>query len=115
MRKAIRLFLGRHDFKSFSAANGSARGPARGGQGPNTVRTVKHFKLKREGPLLVIRIEADGFLYHMVRNLTGALIEVGRGKMEIAELRGILEKKDRRLAPATAPPQGLSLVDVRYQ
>ena len=64
---------------------------------------------------VVIEIEADGFLYNMVRNIVGTLVLVGRGERPEAWVREVLEARDRRAAGETAPPQGLFLVRVEYE
>ncbi len=108
MKKGIAILKGRHDFRSFASSRGTSYPDS------STVRTVYRFQLIRKGHLLIFRIEADGFLYHMVRNLMGALIELGKGKITLAGLHHILKAKDRRLAASTAPASGLTLVNVRY-
>ena len=114
LQQGAALLKGRHDFRSFAATDGAKDKPARKSDRKNTVRTIKRFQIKRHGPLIIFRVEADGFLYHMVRNLVGTLIEVGRGKLTLADLRRILLGKDRSLAGPTAPASGLTLVDVTY-
>lgn len=108
MRESARLFLGTHDFSAF--ANESDRGAA----GRNPIRTVKRLDLLHEGDLLRLEFEADSFLYKMVRNLTGILVEVGRGKRSGAEVEEILFSKDRKRAGQAAPAQGLFLMRVDY-
>ena len=108
MRKAARLFVGRHDFRSF-CATGKAEDKKK-----DTVRTVKKLIIKQEGSLLRFQVTADGFLYHMVRNMAGALLDVGRGRLAPAEVKKVLNLKDRRKASATAPAKGLRLIDVTY-
>jgi len=113
MRQAARVLLGRHDFQSFCASGSSAK---------NTERTVKRISLKAiscklhpvKGALISIDIEADGFLYNMVRNIVGTLVEIGRGKLKEDGLKKILLGQDRRLAGPTAPSKGLFLVGVKY-
>ncbi len=105
MKKGARYIVGRHDFTSFKTKDGG---------GKNAVRSVRRIDVKREGDLIYIDVEADGFLYNMVRNIVGTLIEVGRGKFEIGYVKKIIEKKDRRSCGPTAPAKGLSLVKVRY-
>lgn len=109
MRRAARTLRGRHDFRSFSVSNG------KGGVRKNTVRTVKRLEFKKEGSLLRFRIEADGFLHHMVRRIVGTLLEVGRGQRAARDLPRILRAHDPRLAGATAPAVGLTLLDVTYE
>ncbi|MCM8765745.1 MAG: tRNA pseudouridine(38-40) synthase TruA [Candidatus Omnitrophica bacterium] len=107
MRKAMKIFLGKHNFKSFSNTD-----PKR--KSNNFVRRVKKISLKKYKNFLVFEIEADGFLYNMVRNIVGTLVEVGKGKISFSEVKNILKSKNRKLAPPGAPPQGLFLVKVRY-
>ncbi len=105
MRQAAEPLLGRHDFAAFAAAGGSAR---------TTVREIRRLDIETEGELIETRIGGDGFLYMMVRNIMGALVEVGKGRLTIAALVKILEGRDRTKAPPPAPPQGLCLVKVEY-
>jgi tRNA pseudouridine38-40 synthase len=109
MRAAAVCLTGRHDYSSFEAAGSPRASP---------VRTVDELLLERRHETawdrLVIEIEADGFLYNMVRNIVGTLVEVGRGKRPPAWVAEVLAAKNRRLAGMTAPPQGLFLVHVEY-
>ena len=109
MCEASRTLVGTHDFTSFEAS-GSPRA--------TSVRTITDLTLgRRTGDFLdriVIEVEADGFLYNMVRNIVGSLIEVGRGKQTPAWILHVLHAKDRKVAGMTAPPQGLFLVNVEY-
>lgn len=105
MRKEARCLLGRHDFKSFCASAGSSK---------YTVRAIKRIALKKNGPLITLEIEADGFLYNMVRNIVGTLIEIGRGKFPAGSLKKILLAKERKFAGPTIPARGLVLVKVNY-
>jgi tRNA pseudouridine38-40 synthase len=107
MGAAARLFLGRHDFRSFAANPGYAK--------ESTVRTVTRCDFKRNGPLLTFIIEADGFLYKMCRGIVGTLVQVGLGKFRPAEVKKMLAKKDRRVAGMSAPAQGLMLWRVFYR
>jgi len=75
---------------------------------------VLETAVRADGPLLVYRIEATGFLKHMVRNIVGTMVEVGRGERPPSSMRDILESRDRTRAGPTAPPHGLLLVAVRY-
>ena len=70
--------------------------------------------VKKEGDIITVRAEGDGFLYNMVRILAGTLVYVGNGKLSTDEVGEYLKKKDRRLMGITAPPQGLTLVEVSY-
>lgn len=105
MRTAMGLLLGKHDFKSFQAAGSTVS---------NTIRTIHFCRLEQKGPLIKLIFNADGFLYHMVRNIVGSLILVGNGKLSIEEFEDILEKRDRTFAGPTAPAQGLFLEEVFY-
>jgi len=106
MAEAAGILLGTHDFKAFEGT-GSPR--------DHTVRTVTDSTVKETGGgNLTYDIEANGFLRFMVRNIVGTLVEVGLGKIDPQTMLTILLSKDRSQAGATAPPQGLFLVDVAY-
>jgi tRNA pseudouridine38-40 synthase len=106
VRSASRLFIGRHDFKSF-AAN-------RNYEMESTVRTLTRCDVKRNGPLLTFIIEGDGFLYKMCRGIVGTLVQVGQGKIAANDVARILDSRDRRSAGMSAPAQGLVLWKVFY-
>jgi tRNA pseudouridine38-40 synthase len=105
MKDAAALLVGKHDFKSFQAAGSTV---------VNTIRTIHFCHLYRTGLLIKVLINADGFLYHMVRNIVGSLILVGNGKWSIEGFKNLIEKKDRTLAGPTAPAKGLCLEEVFY-
>ena len=109
MQVAAGYLVGQHDFAAFQAA-GSDR--------LTTVRTVTRLELQLTGEapyrFLTIDICADGFLYNMVRNIVGTLVEIGFGRRPPEWINDVLASGDRRLAGQTAPPQGLFLVDVTY-
>lgn len=109
MRAAAQCLLGKHDFVSFQSA---------GSERATTIRTVFDVSLERgRGPLrdnIAFEIQADGFLYNMVRAIAGSLAKVGRGSHPPAWMREVLQARDRTVAGPTAPPQGLFLVDVEY-
>ncbi|MBM2802302.1 MAG: tRNA pseudouridine synthase [Deltaproteobacteria bacterium] len=105
MRAAIACLLGEHDFTSFRAGDCDAAHP---------IRRVYHTALEQRGELLVYSIEATAFLRHMVRNIVGTLVEVGRSKRTPESFRKLLELRDRSKADDTAPAHGLFLVEVRY-
>ena len=106
MDKAGKFLSGRHDFKSFEGA-GSPRS--------STKRTVTKAEIRySEDNYIVFKIEANGFLRFMVRNIVGTLVEIGLGKRNAGEMKSILRKCDRSLAGATAPAHGLFLVNVTY-
>jgi tRNA pseudouridine38-40 synthase len=106
MRKAAKLFLGRHDFKSLAAT--------REYEMKSTVRTLRRCDIRRNGPLLTFIIEGDGFLYKMCRGIVGTLAQIGLGKIAPHDIKEILSKKDRRAAGMTAPAHGLVLCKVFY-
>lgn len=105
MHEAAQALVGEHDFSSFRAA---------GCQSSTPVRFLEQIKVIRKGSFIVIDVQANAFLHHMVRNIAGALMTVGSGKESPSWIRDILLAKDRRLAGVTAPPYGLYLVDVGY-
>jgi tRNA pseudouridine38-40 synthase len=106
MQAATEVLRGKHDFRAFSALNGPPK--------DDTVRDLRRFELVRRGPRVRITAEADGFMYKMVRSLVGAAVAVGEGKLSPAQLRVILESRQRTPLVQTAPPQGLFLVKVFY-
>ncbi len=108
MRAEAKALVGRHDFKSFQAANPSRDEKAA------TVRTVRGVEITKKGDFIHIDIEADGFLYKMVRNIVGTLLTIGSGKLPKDSTRRILAGKDRTIAPAPVKPHGLMLVEVKY-
>jgi tRNA pseudouridine38-40 synthase len=106
MQRAAGHFIGTHDFCAFSAAGGSAK---------TTVRTISQITVeKRQGNQVEVNVTGDGFLYNMVRIITGTLIEVGFGKLKPDDIPEIIESCDRRRAGRTAPAHGLYLVEVYY-
>jgi tRNA pseudouridine38-40 synthase len=105
MRAAASELLGRHDFRAFRSTGGSAK---------TTARHVSRCDIERQGDLLRILVEADGFLYNMVRIMAGTLLEVGRGAMTAGDVREALAADDRGRAGPTLPPHGLCLELVRY-
>jgi tRNA pseudouridine38-40 synthase len=107
MKAAAEVLRGKHDFRAFTALNGPPK--------DDTVRDLRRFELVRRGPRLRITAEADGFMYKMVRSLVGGLVSVGEGKLSPAQLREILQSRQRTPLVQTAPPQGLFLVKVFYR
>ena len=105
MREAAEYIKGYHDFSCFMAS---------GAQVKTTDRTVKKLEISQNEGIIEIEITADGFLYNMVRIITGTLVYVGGGKLTPDDVKNIVESSDRRLAGITAPPQGLYLKDVVY-
>lgn len=107
MKKEARFLLGRHNFRSFQAKNASL--PRK-----NTVRTIKKISIKKRGRFIYIDIEANGFLYNMVRNIVGTLIEIGRGYFSSGSMEKMLNSRDRRKTGPTASARGLMLLGVTY-
>ena len=105
MRRALGLMKGKHDFSAFCAATGRGRTP---------VCTVRSVRLVTRKTRLVALISADSFLHHMVRNLVGTLVEVGRGARRPDWVGEVLAGRDRTRAGPTAPAQGLMLIRVMY-
>jgi tRNA pseudouridine38-40 synthase len=105
MEQALTLLEGEHDFTTYRASGCVAKSP---------VRTIMKTSVARVGDEIWVEIEGRGFLRKMVRNIVGSLYDVGIGKQEPAWIAEILEQKDRDLASATAPAQGLYLVRVDY-
>jgi len=115
MAAAARSFIGTHDFTSFAASGDP------GDDGPeydseSMTRTVFSSKIlwSPKTQILTYQVQGDGFLHHMVRNLTGTLVEAGRGKLEATDALRILRARDRSGAGPTAPAQGLCLMRVEY-
>jgi len=105
MRKAAKYLIGRKDFKSFQASDNVER---------HSVRTIKKIDIISTPPLIEIYIRADGFLYNMVRNIVGTLIDVARGRFKPEAVKEILQKKQRPSAGETAPAKGLCLEKIIY-
>ena len=105
MERAAALLCGRHDFTAFCSNKRMKK---------SAVRTLKSVTLQREGEELRLFFTGDGFLYNMVRILTGTLLEVGTGQRSPEEMSEILASRDRARAGFTAPAQGLTLWDVYY-
>ncbi len=107
MKSAAKAFVGTRDFKSFTSNN-------RSNQGKSTTRTVYDLRVVRRGAQIHIDITADGFLYKMVRNIVGLLIEVGQGRCSKSHILKVLRDKDRRAAGVAAKAHGLYLLKVKY-
>lgn len=107
MRRAAAHIVGTHDFKCFETAGGTPR--------ETTVRTVSRLDITEDESSVVIEITGDGFLYNMVRIITGTLVEVGAGKKSSGDLPGIIESRSRANAGFTAPPQGLYLKEIYFE
>ena len=105
MKKAIKFFEGEHDFKAFKSSGTSSK---------SSVRTIYNAELKQNGERIIIELTGNGFLYNMVRIISGTLLEVGLGNIKAEDIPNIIESKDRKMAGKTLPPHGLYLVEVMY-
>jgi tRNA pseudouridine38-40 synthase len=105
MEQAAAVFVGTHDFASFAA---------KGGERENTVRRIYGCRLKSTGLRLALTVEGDGFLHHMIRNMVGTLLELGRGQMTLPAFKTLFDRRDRTQAGFTAPAHGLILLKVCY-
>lgn len=138
MIQAAALVQGEHDFTSFAAVDPEKRKQTltidedqfgtkdglepnktevetiQAGLEPNNVRIIFHSQWQRHGDELVYTVRGNGFLHHMVRNLVGTFLMVGKGSLTVADVKRILELRDRSAAAATAPASGLFLVSVEY-
>jgi len=111
MAAAAAAVVGEHDFTSFAAVD-----PERGreAQEVSNVRTVFSSAWQREGEEMLYTVRGNGFLHHMVRNLVGTFLLVGKGSLRPEDMAGILQAKSRSAAGPTAPAHGLYLVSVEY-
>ena len=105
MQEAAKYFEGEHDFKAFKSSGTSAK---------NSVRTIYNASVKQEGEKIIIELTGNGFLYNMVRIISGTLLDVGLQKIKPEEIKNIIEEKDRQKAGKTLPAHGLYLVEVKY-
>ena len=106
MRAAAALFVGEHDFSAFRSSECQAKSP---------VRTVHAFEISKTEETISFVVRANAFLHHMVRNLVGTLVYVGKGKHPPAWVRELLESRDRARAAPTFGPEGLYLETIEYQ
>lgn len=105
LNKECKAFIGTYDYSGFCSAKSDVE---------NTVRTVKNFEVWREGDMVYFRVEADGFLYNMVRIMVGTLLFISEGKIKEGELINVIKSKNRKKAGKTAPAQGLYLNKINY-
>ena len=125
MIQAAAVVEGEHDFTSFAAVDPEKRKEtlaadqenlaANADLEPNNVRTIFFSQWQRHGDELIYTVRGNGFLHHMVRNLVGTFLMVGKGSLSVADVKRILELRDRSAAAATAPASGLFLVSVEYK
>ena len=105
MKREAKALIGKHDFKSFATASD---------QRQTSVRTITKCRVINDEPWIYIDVEADGFLYNMVRNIVGTLVEIARGYWPPEKISDILRARDRSAAGPIAPPQGLCLIKINY-
>ena len=106
MIEAAKYFEGEHDFKGFKASGTSSK---------SSVRTIYKAEVIKDGDRISIELTGNGFLYNMVRIISGTLLDVGLEKIKPEDIPGIIEAKDRKLAGRTLPAHGLYLVEVTYE
>ena len=106
LNKAAQAYVGKHDFTSFCTLDSREKG--------DMIRNVKAFSVTREGDLVTMKVEADGFLYNMVRIMVGTLLKIQQGKIPADGILDIINKKDRKYAGPTAQACGLYLNKVNY-
>ena len=105
MREAAAYFVGKHDFKNFCSSHTQAK---------STIRIIYSFDIEEEDEEIVLTVSGNGFLYNMVRMLTGTLLDVGMGRMSPDKIPELLAAKERVHSPNTAPARGLTLLDIEY-
>ncbi len=105
MAEAGQFLLGEQDFSSFRSSQCNSNSP---------MRNVTEFTVKRQGDFVIIEIEANAFLHHMVRNIVGSMLKIGAGFKEIGWMPQVLAAKSRKAAAETAAPDGLYLIQVKY-
>lgn len=106
MRKAAAFLVGEHDFSCFRGSMCQAKSP---------IKTIEYLQIDEIDDDLIIKVKANAFLHHMVRNLVGTLLKVGRGEESIEWMLSVLDSKDRKEAGPTAEPQGLYFIKAHYQ
>lgn len=105
MQEAIKYFEGKHDFSGFKASGTSSK---------SSIRTIYKTALWKDGDRIYIELTGNGFLYNMVRIISGTLLDVGQGKINPNDISKIIESKDRTKAGRTLPAHGLCLIEVKY-
>ncbi len=106
MRKASDFLIGKHDFSCFRGKLCQAKSP---------IKTIEYLNIDEIGDELIIKIKANAFLHHMVRNIVGTLLKIGRGERESEWIISVLDSRDRKEAGPTAEPQGLYFIKAHYQ
>ncbi len=105
MNEASKLLIGTHDFRAFTSVKSKKK---------STIKTIESIKINNSTPIISIEYTADGFLYNMVRILTGTLIEIGNGTRDVNSINALFDSKNRADAGFTAPAHGLFLEKVIY-
>ena len=105
MKQGARILCGKHDFRIFEAS---------GGRRKSARRTIRKFEVRKEDHLVCFTVEANGFLYKMVRSMVGTLLQLGSNKLKLADFKEILGSGKRNFVGPTAPPQGLTLKNVTH-
>lgn len=105
MSEAAKYFIGVHDFSAFRATGSSVK---------STIREIRNLNIFKNGDLINIQVEANGFLYNMMRIISGTLLQVGLNQIKPSDIASIIESKDRTQAGKTLPPNGLYLIKVMY-
>ena len=106
MQEAVKFLVGEHDFSAFKSSGTSSK---------SSVRTIYNAKVEQDGERIIIELTGNGFLYNMVRIISGTLVEVGLNKIKPEDITKIIESKNRQNAGKTLPPCGLYLVSVEYE
>jgi len=105
MREGAKFLIGEHDFSSFRASACQAKSP---------MKAINKIEITQDGENIFIDVSAQSFLHHMIRNITGNLVMVGKGRWQPEKIKEVLELKDRKIAAATAPAYGLYFIKVDY-
>lgn len=105
MHQAAQYLLGKHDFSSFRSSACQSKTP---------VKTINYISVTRENSKVIMKVKASGFLHHMIRNIIGTLLPIGRGEQAVENMKVILENKDRTTAGITSAPNGLTFKTVKY-
>lgn len=105
MKRAADFFIGTHDFSAFRASGSDVE---------CSIRTISRIFLDKNDDIISLEVTSSGFLYNMMRIITGTLVDVARGKIKYEDIKGIIEGGNRKKAGQTAPPEGLYLVEVYY-
>jgi len=106
MQKAADLLLGEHDFSCFRDSLCQAKSP---------VKTIEYLRINKTNSTVLLEVKANAFLHHMVRNIVGTLLKVGRGERDVDWVKDVLNSRDRRKAGPTAEPQGLYFIKAFYK